>query len=66
MRLSPADAARFEQAGRTDFSLGKITIEADPNLALGDVMVDTEHHSIDGRLHTRFEEITRQLDGMAP
>jgi len=66
VRLSPADAARFEQAGRADFSLGKITVESDPNLILGDVMVDTEHHSIDGRLHTRFEEITRQLDGMAP
>lgn len=63
VRLSPHDAERFERNTRSDLSLGTIDIEADPNLSPGDVMVDTEHHSIDGRLHTRFEEVARQLDG---
>ncbi len=61
IRLHPDDVAHVESAARSDFSLGKIELTADPTLTRGDVMVDTEHHSIDGRLATRFEEVVRQL-----
>ncbi|MFZ5439603.1 MAG: FliH/SctL family protein [Myxococcota bacterium] len=66
VRLHPADVERL--AGVTDsaFSLGKIELVADASLTRGDVMVDTSHHSVDGRLATRFEELVRQLDGSAP
>jgi flagellar assembly protein FliH len=63
VRLNTVDVARFEAASRSDFSLGKIELVADPALDLGDVMVDTDSHTIDGRLATRFEELVRQLDG---
>ena len=63
VRLNTIDVARFEAAARSDFSLGKIELVADPALDSGDVMVDTDSHTIDGRLATRFEELVRQLDG---
>ncbi len=63
VRLNPNDVARFEKAASSTFSLGKIELIADAALKLGDVMVDTDHHTIDGRLTTRLEELVRQLDG---
>lgn len=63
VRLNTVDVARFEASARSDFSLGKIELVADPALDPGDVMVDTGSHTIDGRLSTRFEELVRQLDG---
>lgn len=66
VRLSPGDIARFDQAAQPTFSLGRIELVADTSLQPGDVMVDTDTHTIDGRLATRFEEVARQLDGMTP
>lgn len=63
VRMSVGDVARFEKAADSAFSLGKIELVADPTLSGGDVMVDTDHHTIDGRLSTRLEELVRQLDG---
>lgn len=63
VRLNSIDVIRFEAAARADFSLGKIELVADVTLEPGDVMVDTDSHTIDGRLSTRFEELVRQLDG---
>ena len=66
VRLSPADVGRFEAAARSDFSLGRIELVADVELQPGDVMVDTEAHTVDGRLATRFDEVIRQLSGARP
>ncbi|MDP1824558.1 MAG: FliH/SctL family protein [Archangium sp.] len=63
VRLNSIDVIRFEAAARADFSLGTIELVADLTLEPGDVMVDTDSHTIDGRLSTRFEELVRQLDG---
>ncbi len=63
VRLCPADIERFRDDAISDFSLGKIELVADVSLTSGDVMVDTDSHTIDGRLATRFEELVRQLDG---
>ncbi len=63
VRLCPNDVERFRDDAISDFSLGKIELVADASLACGDVMVDTDSHTIDGRLATRFEELVRQLDG---
>lgn len=65
VRLHPAEVARLQDVTASQFSLGKIELVADATLSRGDVMVDTSHHSIDGRLGTRFEELVRQLDGTA-
>ncbi len=66
IRLHPADVERVKDAAHSEFSLGKIELVADASLTPGDVMVDTAHHAIDGRLSTRFEELVRQLDGATP
>lgn len=63
VRLCPSDVERFRDDAISDFSLGKIELAADASLTSGDVMVDTDSHTIDGRLATRFEELVRQLDG---
>ncbi len=66
VRVNPDDLERLQGAASSDFSMGKIELEGDPSLGRGDVMVDTEQHTIDGRLSTRFEELVRQLDGNGP
>lgn len=63
VRLHAGDVARFQSAARADFSLGTIELVADASLQPGDVMVDTQSHTIDGRLATRFDELVRHLDG---
>lgn len=65
VRLNPTDAQRIETQKEFALTLGEVTIEADESLAPGDVMVDTEHHTVDGRLATRLEEVARALDGEA-
>lgn len=64
VRVSPADEKELTAKAQSDFSFGKIVIVADASLERGDVMVDTEHHSIDGRLNTRLEELVKHLDGV--
>ncbi|MFT3708903.1 MAG: FliH/SctL family protein [Archangium sp.] len=61
VRVHPKDAAAFADSGRSEFSLGTIEIAPDASLERGDVMVDTEHHSIDGRLSTRMNEIVKLI-----
>jgi flagellar assembly protein FliH len=63
VRLSPGDFARLKDAAETSFTLGRVELQADEALGPGDVMVDSDNHSVDGRLSTRLEEITRALDG---
>jgi len=63
VRLHPDDLARVEKVEGGQLSLGEVTLEADESLARGDVMVDTEHHTVDGRLGTRLEEVARTLTG---
>jgi flagellar assembly protein FliH len=65
IRLHPQDVERLQQAAQSEFSLGPMEVVSDASLAPGDVVVETEHHSIDGRLATRFEELVRQLEGHA-
>lgn len=61
VRVSSKDFARLKEAADSAFTLGPVELRADEELEPGDVMVDTEHHTIDGRLKTRLEEIGRAL-----
>ncbi len=63
VRLCPRDYERLKGAAEASFTLGQVELKADETLESGDVMVDTDHHTIDGRLKTRLEEIGRALDG---
>lgn len=65
VRLSPMDAAELEIAARSEFSLGTITMVGDASLERGDVVVETEHHEIDGRISTRMAEIVKIVSGAA-
>lgn len=57
VRLHPDDVERVRAASSPSYE-----VVADAALQPGDVMVDTAHHAIDGRLATRFEELVRQLE----
>jgi flagellar assembly protein FliH len=61
VRLCPGDLERLKVKGDPALSLGPVELRADDTLAPGDVMVDAEHHTVDGRLGTRLEEIARAL-----
>jgi flagellar assembly protein FliH len=61
VRLSPEDRARLQDADPSTFTLGRVDIVADETLSPGDVVVDADDHSIDGRLSTQLEEIARSL-----
>jgi hypothetical protein len=63
VRLHPADLERLDKVEGGRLSLGEVKLEADEALSPGDVMVDTEHHTVDGRLNTRLEECARTLVG---
>jgi flagellar assembly protein FliH len=63
VKLCPADVNRVQEANGLDFSIGRVELVADPALTSGDVMVETEHHRVDGRIETRLEEIRRELLG---
>lgn len=63
VRVSPPVQAELAARATSEFSFGKIIVVADPTLERGDVMVDTEHHSIDGRLGTRLDELVKHLEG---
>lgn len=61
VRLCPSDLERVKAPPDERLSLGPVELRADEALAPGDVMVDTAHHTVDGRLATRLEEIGRAL-----
>jgi flagellar assembly protein FliH len=61
VRLSPGDCARVQDSGESAFSLGRVQLVADETLSVGDVVVATDHSSIDGRLGTRLTEVRREL-----
>jgi flagellar assembly protein FliH len=63
VRLSPADFARIKDAAETSFTLGRVELAADETLGPGDVMVDADDNTVDGRLSTRLEELARVLEG---
>jgi len=62
VRLCPSDVERLRGAADSTFSLGPIELKADDSLEPGDVMVDADHRTVDGRLKARLEEIGRALD----
>jgi flagellar assembly protein FliH len=62
VRLSPSDFQRVKTAPDDALSLGPVALKADEALEPGDVMVDTEHGTVDGRLGTRLVEIARALE----
>jgi flagellar biosynthesis/type III secretory pathway protein FliH len=43
-----------------------VELAGDPQLAPGDVMVDADQHTVDGRLSTRLMEAARALDTPEP
>jgi Flagellar assembly protein FliH len=63
VRLAPGDAAAVEQAGAASpmrgVAIAKIEVMADATLSPGDVIVDGEHGSVDGRLSARLDEVRR-------
>lgn len=61
VRVSPTDYERLKGATESTFTLGPVELKADDSLGPGDVMVDTDHHTVDGRLTTRLEEVGRVL-----
>lgn len=65
VRVNPHDGAALEIAARAEFSLGKIELMGDASLERGDVVVETEHHEIDGRLATRMAEIVKLVSEVA-
>ncbi|MFO0596300.1 MAG: FliH/SctL family protein [Myxococcaceae bacterium] len=66
VRVHPADHAAFGAQPASEFSLGPIQLVADAALQRGDVVVETEHHEIDGRLSTRLDAIIKQLEEAGP
>ena len=58
VRLHPDDVERVKLASKPGYE-----IVGDASLQPGDVLVETAHHTIDGRVASRFEEIVRQLQG---
>jgi len=63
VRLSPRDAARVRGAG-SDRALGelaasKVEIVEDPELGVGDCVVETDLGTVDGRLTNRLDELHR-------
>jgi flagellar assembly protein FliH len=66
VRLNPADLARLKDSAETAFTLGRVELAADEALQPGDVMVDADQHTIDGRLSTRLMEAARALDDQEP
>ena len=62
VRLHPDDLARLRDTSETAFTLGRVELAADEQLAPGDVMVDADQHTVDGRLTTRLVEAARALD----
>jgi len=66
LRLSAADAGALRVAGQDasvgSFSLAKVTVVADPNLAPGDCIVETNLGTVDGRLSTRLAEMRETIE----
>lgn len=62
VRLCPSDVERLRGVADSAFTLGPIELKADDSLEPGDVMVDADHRTVDGRLKARLEEIGRALD----
>jgi hypothetical protein len=64
VRLSPGDAAALaenEVALGERFPAAKVQVVADPGLARGDVQVDADFGTVDGRLETRLARIGHAL-----
>jgi flagellar assembly protein FliH len=66
VRLHPDDLARLQDSSETAFTLGRVELAGDPQLAPGDVMVDADQHTVDGRLATRLMEAARALSAPEP
>jgi flagellar assembly protein FliH len=62
VRVHPEDLAAVTsaaEAGELGVGVAKIEVVPDPNLAPGDVLVDTDFGRVDGRLRTRLDELQR-------
>lgn len=62
VRLAAIDHARVHESAESAFTLGRVELLPDESLALGDVVVETESTTVDGRLSTRLDELRRELD----
>ena len=64
VRLAPPDAEAVLAAGSRfgdEFAAAKVEVQGDPGLRPGDVQVDADFGTIDGRLETRLAEIGHAL-----
>lgn len=61
VHLSPLDASRVRASGEATLTLGAVEIVADEELGTGDVVVETDESTVDGRLGTRLGELRREL-----
>ena len=63
VRMCPADAAAVQGAGEASplrgLAIAKVEVMSDSTLSPGDVIVDGEHGTVDGRLSTRLDEVRR-------
>jgi flagellar assembly protein FliH len=68
VRLAPADAASIRAAGSrfaADLPAATVRVVDDPALGPGDVRVDADFGTVDGRLETRLDEARRALAALA-
>lgn len=62
VKAHPEDVATLEgaaEAGDLQSGVAAVEIQADPGLARGDVLIDTDFGRVDGRLRTRLDELHR-------
>ena len=61
VRVHPEDVAAVEIAGLAGPDGGLADVVGDPQLAPGDVVVDTESGRVDARVETRFAAVTKSV-----
>jgi flagellar biosynthesis/type III secretory pathway protein FliH len=67
VRVHPEDARRVQpalQQGGLGVAVAGVEVQADPTLAPGDCVVDTDFGKVDGRLSTRLDELRRAVAGV--
>lgn len=67
VRVHPEDAGRLGAAlagGGLGVAVASVEVRADPTLAPGDCVVDTDFGKVDGRLATRLDELRRAVAGL--
>lgn len=59
--VCPDDHRRLVDAPGTALTLSNVTIQPNPELSPGDVVVESDQHGVDARLDTRLDELRREL-----